>query len=422
MLLQRAGHPERVGEVADQVRAADGEHGHHHDRDGPDHHDDGADGGVGPLVADEPGRDALVDDVGLLEEQLPGRHRGAHDRDDEQDRGGAGAPRDRRNHEMVANLAPVRVRGERQRVEHQAGRDEQEDGPFPPAEATTGGHADQQHGGERYRDEGRDAEVPQREGHADELGDNGQEVEQEQVADTEPAPEPAEPLVDQAGVPDAGHRAEPDHHLLVDDEHRDEQQQHPEQAVPVVLAGLCVGGDAAGVVVSHHDDQAGAHDGQEGDQLAAHPPAAAVIVDPDPAQRALDVAEMRLVQHRAAGRNQRRDGVGGRGVGRGSMGWLLPGMADRGVLPPGMADPGVLLPGLANFGVLPPGLAQHGVLSRGARSPGRPHCGVPRCASGGWAVSRRRQSSGSVASSTSSTVIRPIIRRSSSTTGIVIRL
>jgi hypothetical protein len=89
-----------------------------------------------------------------------------------------------------------------------------------------------------------------------------------QVTDAEPAPEPAEPLVDQPGVADPGDRAEPDHHLLVDDEHRDEQQQHPEQAVAVVLAGLGVGGHAARVVVADHDDQAGPHDGEERHQPA----------------------------------------------------------------------------------------------------------------------------------------------------------
>jgi hypothetical protein len=56
---------------------------------------------------------------------------------------------------------------------------------------------------------------------------DGQEVEQEQVADAEPAPEPAEPLVDQPGVADPGDRAQPHHHLLVDDQDRDQQQQHP---------------------------------------------------------------------------------------------------------------------------------------------------------------------------------------------------
>src|SRR5260370_21427988 len=86
-----------------------------------------------------------------------------------------------------------------------------EDRPFPPAEAAARGDGDQQDRGQRHRDVGADAEVAQRERDADELGDDGQEVEQEQVADAQPAPEPAEPLVDQPGVLDPGYRAEPDH-------------------------------------------------------------------------------------------------------------------------------------------------------------------------------------------------------------------
>ena len=87
--------------------------------------------------------------------------------------------------------------------------------------------------------------------------------EQEQVADREPAPEAPEALVDQPRVADAGDRAEPDDHLLVDDQHRDQQQQHPQQARAVVLAGLRVGRDAAGVVVADHHDQARADDREQ---------------------------------------------------------------------------------------------------------------------------------------------------------------
>ena len=123
-------------------------------------------------------------------------------------------------------------------------------------------------GGHGYRDVRADAEVLQREGDADEFGDDGQEVEDEQVPDAEPAPEPAEPLVDQPGVPHPGDRAEPDHHLLVDDQHRDEQQQHPQQAVAVVLPGLRVGGHPARVVVADHHDQAGTGDREERHQAA----------------------------------------------------------------------------------------------------------------------------------------------------------
>src|ERR1700733_5231637 len=63
----------------------------------------------------------------------------------------------------------------------------------------------------------RDAEVGGGQADADELGDDRQEVEQEQVADGKPPPAAAEAFVDQPGVSDPGDRAEPDHHFLVDD-------------------------------------------------------------------------------------------------------------------------------------------------------------------------------------------------------------
>ena len=92
---------------------------------------------------------------------------------------------------------------------------------------------------------------------------------QEQVADGEPAPEAAEALVDQPCVTDAGDRAEAHDHLLVDDQHGDKQQQHPQQARAVVLPGLGVGRDAAGVVVADHHDQARADDRQQRQQARA---------------------------------------------------------------------------------------------------------------------------------------------------------
>ena len=165
-------------------------------------------------------------------------------------------------------------------------------------------------GGHRYRDIRADAEVLQREGDADEFGDDGQEVENEQVPDAEPAPEPAEPLVDQPGVPHAGDRAEPDHHLLVDDQHRDQQQQHPQQAVAIVLPGLRVGGHPARVVVADHHDQARTGDREERHQAAA-PPAPGLLADPDPPQRALDVTQVRVIEHGTGPRQRLQLGLRG---------------------------------------------------------------------------------------------------------------
>src|SRR5262249_16755276 len=58
--------------------------------------------------------------------------------------------------------------------------------------------------------------------------------------------------------------------------------------VPVVLARLGIGGDAARVVVTHHHDEAGTHDRQECHELTT-PARALLILCPDPAERALDV-------------------------------------------------------------------------------------------------------------------------------------
>ena len=208
---------------------------------------------------------------------------------------------------MVADLTPAGIGRKEEREQDQADRDKREHRPLPAGEAAARGDRDQDDPGDRHRNVRADVEVLQRERDADELGDDGQEVQDEQVADAEPAPEPAEPLVDEPGVPDAGDRAEPDHHLLVDDQHRDQQQQRPQQAVPVVLPGLRVGGHAAGVVVADHHDQPGAHDSQERDQLALEPAALLILIaQPDPAECALDIPEVSVVEHRAPPAELRR--------------------------------------------------------------------------------------------------------------------
>ena len=239
----------------------------------------------------------------------------------------------------------------------------------------------------------------------------------EQIDDAEHSPEPAEPLEDQLGVTHAGHRAEPDHHLLVHDKDRDEQQQDPQQAVAVVLTCLGVGRDASRVVVAHHHDQAGTDDREERHQPP--PPARArLVAGLDPAQRALDLAtfELGLVGPRMREHRRVRLGPNRRAPWRGRLGRLRwrgrLGRLRRGRLAGCAGGAGSGWPAgpgcRALVAGVPPARFGHGSL--------------PRLASGGSAASRRRQSSGSVTSSTSSTVISPIIVRSSSTTGMVIRL
>jgi hypothetical protein len=139
-------------------------------------------------------------------------------------------------------------------------------------------------------------------GHAerdpDELGDDGQEVENEQVPDAEPAPEAAESFSDEPGVSDAGHCAEADDHLLGDDQHRDEQQQDPEHAVPVVLTRLRVRRDATGVVIGDHHNETRTRNGREGDQSVLPRPSGRPVVHGDSAHRAGDVTDVLSVEHR----------------------------------------------------------------------------------------------------------------------------
>jgi len=147
----------------------------------------------------------------------------------------------------------------------------------------------------------RQPQIGQTEADPDELGDDGQRVEQEQVDHRECAPEPAETFQDQPGVPDPGDRAQPHDHLLVDIQHRDQQQQGPQQGGAVVLPGLGVGGERAGVVVADHHDQPRADDRDQRLQLRREPPPRAGVLRGDGAQRAADVPDMGLVEHRALG-------------------------------------------------------------------------------------------------------------------------
>ena len=114
-------------------------------------------------------------------------------------------------------------------------------------------------------------------------------------------------------MPDARDRAEAQHHLLVYEQDRDQQRQRPQQRRAVVLAGLGVGAEGAGIVVADHDDEPGTEDRQE--RLEARPPAdpGCVIALGDGAERAANVAAMGLVQDGRGGKAGRveRRGVSG---------------------------------------------------------------------------------------------------------------
>jgi hypothetical protein len=91
---------------------------------------------------------------------------------------------------------------------------------------------------------------------------------------------------------DAGDRAKAQDHFLVNVQNRHQQQQRPEQRGTVILPGLRVCGEGAGIVITHHDDQARAQDDGERAQAGRPIFAVAGIALIDGAERALDVADM----------------------------------------------------------------------------------------------------------------------------------
>src|SRR5438105_12958413 len=91
-----------------------------HDGRGPDDDDQRADDRVGALVWNPARRDPLVDDVRLLKEQLPRRHRGADDGDDEEHRIRCDAALYAGDNQIVQYRAAGWVREHRERYDEQA--------------------------------------------------------------------------------------------------------------------------------------------------------------------------------------------------------------------------------------------------------------------------------------------------------------
>ena len=209
-------------------------------------------------------------------------------------------------HEHVVGNRPGAGVGDHHQRDHQdvEGQEEEHE-PLPGLEPAGDGDGHQQDGAKGDGDVGAEPEVAGPQGDADELGDDGQEVEDKEVTNREGAPELAEPLEDEPPVSDPGDRAEADDHLLVDDQHRDEQHQHPEQAGAIVLARLGIGRDTPGVVVADHHDQARAHDHGQGEEPLPPGPASPALVLGDGPEGAPDVALVRVVEDRAAPRRRR---------------------------------------------------------------------------------------------------------------------
>ena len=187
--------------------------------------------------------------------------------------------------------------GEGDRQQQQAAEHQEHREPLEPSEIAGARGGDDEAGRD---DDARDlveAEIVEREADADEFGDDRQCVEQKEVDDAESAPEPAEPLEDQPGVPDAGHRAEAQHHLLIDVEHRNQQRQRPQQGRSIGLTGLAIGGERARVIVAGHHDEAGAENGEQRREAAPPGVARGDVAVKDGAEGAADVADVSGVEH-----------------------------------------------------------------------------------------------------------------------------
>jgi hypothetical protein len=170
---------------------------------------------------------------------------------------------------------------------------------LPAAKAPPGGDQDEHPGGDGDSHVAAHPEVAKSQAHADELGDDGQQVEHQQIRHREAAPQPAEALEDQPSVSDAGYRAEADHHLLVHEQHRGQRHHHPQQAQAIVLAGLGEHGQAARVGVGGHHHQPRPHDREKRERPASQRAARTGIGRGHSPQGPHDVAEMSAVEREA---------------------------------------------------------------------------------------------------------------------------
>ena len=197
-----------------------------------------------------------------------------------------------RDHEALGHLADGRVHHQVDRDQNQRAGDQGEADPLESAEAPCAGGANDDGTGQDHRGDLGQAEVAHGERHADELGHDGQRVQDEQIDDAEGAPELAEPLEDQPRVPHAGHGAEPQDHLLIDIDDRHEQEDRPHEVEAVVLPGLGVGAERAGIVVAHHHDEPGPDDREQRLDLARELGARRDVAVGNGAQGTADVADV----------------------------------------------------------------------------------------------------------------------------------
>ena len=270
-----------------------GDNGHRAD----DHQHD-AQPQIDALVADEARRDALVDHIALLEKQLPRRDGGADNTDDEQHHVGQRCVGwHMRHHKVVQHVAHRRMHHDKQRNQQQAAQHQHHREALETAEVASAGSGHDEHCRHADSQQLGQAEEIQSQADADEFGDDGQRIQDKQVDHAEGTPEFAEAFQDQARMADAGDCAQAQHHFLIHIQDRDQQGQRPQQRGAVILPGLRVGAESAGIVVANHHDQARAEDGEQGLQARHQPLARPGVGAADGAERTTDIAEVGAVEY-----------------------------------------------------------------------------------------------------------------------------
>ena len=237
----------------------------HHHCNGTDHDENDTQPEVGFLVTDEAWRDAFVDDIALLKEQLPRSDRRADNPDDKKKNIGQLAVRQIGNRQIAYDLVARYMRRKHDRNQQQATEAQEQREALETAKTARACRSHGQQCSNCNTCDLRDAEIVERQADADKFSNDRQAIEDEQIDDTESTPEFAEPFQNESSMANARHCAKAEHHFLVHIEDRHQKQQCPEQRCAVVLSSLSIGGESTGVIISDHDDQAGAEDRQQGE-------------------------------------------------------------------------------------------------------------------------------------------------------------
>ena len=110
-------------------------------------------------------------------------------------------------------------------------------------------------------------------------------------------------------MPGAGDGTQAQHELLRDEDDGGERDEQPEQPRPVLLARAREQPEAGGVVVGGHDDDARPEDRGERRKARAHPARGRDRRLAQRPERALDVADVCPVEHRAPPGRRREHGL-----------------------------------------------------------------------------------------------------------------